>query len=134
MIISFLIIIGAFLPGIKAVHTTMSIFLRVSTNKSSCFFLKSSEASFAYPPDVSRFSEPSTTKNFPPRLSTCSLEAILTSVAKTIAPILFAVAIACKPATPAPTTKTLAAGIVPAAVIIIGTALLKKENASTTAL
>ena len=40
------------------------------------------------------------------------MEAILTSVAKTTAPILFAVAIACKPATPAPTTNTFAAGIV----------------------
>ena len=42
----------------------------------------------------SKFSDPSTIKNFPPRLSTCSLEAALTSVAYTIAPILFAVAIA----------------------------------------
>ena len=44
--------------------------------------------------EVSKFSEPSTVKNLPPRLSTCSFEAILTSVANTIAPILFAVAIA----------------------------------------
>ena len=82
------------MPGIRAVQITISIFFRVSASKSSCFFLKSSEASFAYPPSVSKFSEPSTTKNFPPRLSTYSFDAILTSVANTIAPILFAVAIA----------------------------------------
>ena len=37
----------------------------------------------AYPPFVSKFSEPSTVKNFPPKLSTCSFEAALTSVAET---------------------------------------------------
>ena len=42
-----LIINGAFLPGIKAVHITISIFFKVSANKSSCFFLNFSEASFA---------------------------------------------------------------------------------------
>ena len=103
-------------------HITISIFFKVSFNKFSCFCLKSSDASFAYPPSVSKFSAPSTIRNFPPKLSTCYLDANLTSVAKTIAPILFAVAIACNPATPAPTTKTLAAGIVPAAVIIMGMA------------
>ena len=91
-------------------------------------------ASLAYPPSVSKFSAPSTVKNLPPRLSTCSLEAILTSVACTIAPILFAVAIAWSPATPAPTTRTFAADIVPAAVIIIGMAFSKIEKESTTAL
>ena len=65
------------------------------------------------------FSTPLTVRNFPPKLSTCSFDAILTSVAKTIAPILFAVAIACNPATPAPTTITLAAEIVPAAKVLI---------------
>ena len=59
-----LIISGAFLPGIKAVHITISIFFKVSANNSSCFFLNSSDASFAYPPSVSRFSAPSTVKNF----------------------------------------------------------------------
>ena len=59
------------------------------------------------------FQHPRLLKNFPPKLSTCSFDAILTSVAKTIPPILFAVAIACNPATPAPTTKIFAAGIVP---------------------
>ena len=125
---------GAFLPVIKAVQITISIFFNVSERRSSCFFLNSSEVSLAYPPEVSRFSAPSIVKNLPPKLSTCSLDDILTSVAKTIPPILFAVAIACNPATPAPTTKIFAAGIVPAAVIIIGTAFLKFAKASTTAL
>ena len=40
-------------------------------------------------------------------------------MAKTIPPILFAVAIACSPATPAPTTNILAAGTVPAAKILV---------------
>ena len=82
------------MPGIKAVHMTISIFFKVSFNNSSCFFLNSSEASFAYPPSVTKFSAPSILKNYPPKLSTCSYEAVLTSVAKTIAPILLAVAIA----------------------------------------
>ena len=60
--------------------------------------------------------------NFAPRLSTCSLAAGRTSVAVTMAPSRRAVAIACRPATPAPMTNTLAAGTVPAAVIIIGRA------------
>ena len=40
---------GAFFPGISAVQITISIFFKVSLNKSSCFFLKSSDASLAYP-------------------------------------------------------------------------------------
>ena len=42
-----LIIKGAFLPGIKAVQITISIFFSVSKINSSCFFLNSSETSFA---------------------------------------------------------------------------------------
>ena len=42
-----LIINGAFFPGIKAVQITISIFFKVSDKSSSCFFLKSSEVSFA---------------------------------------------------------------------------------------
>src|SRR5215467_4143064 len=60
--------------------------------------------------------------NFAPKLSTCSLAAGRTSVAVTMAPSRRAVAIACSPATPAPMTKIRAAGTVPAAVIIIGSA------------
>ena len=54
-----------------------------------------------------------------PRLSHCSAAARLTSVADTTAPNLLAVAMACKPATPTPITKTFAGATVPAAVIII---------------
>src|SRR5947209_4301559 len=48
--------------------------------------------------------------NLAPRLSTCSLAAGRTSVAVTTAPSRRAVAIACRPATPAPMTNTLAPG------------------------
>ena len=47
MNISSLIILGATFPGIKAVQITISIFFNVSDKSSSCFCLKSSEASFA---------------------------------------------------------------------------------------
>jgi hypothetical protein len=56
-----------------------------------------------------------------------------TSVALTTAPSRRAVAIACRPATPAPITNTLAAGTVPAAVIIIGSARSYSAAASITA-
>jgi hypothetical protein len=56
-----------------------------------------------------------------------------TSVAVTTAPSRRAVAIACRPATPTPITNTFAAGIVPAAVIIIGKARPKASAASITA-
>ena len=45
-ILSFMIK-GAFLPGIRAVQITISIFFKVSDKSSSCFCLKSSEVSFA---------------------------------------------------------------------------------------
>ena len=71
--------------------------------------------------------------NLAPRLSTCSLVAGRTSVAVTTAPRRRAVAIACRPATPTPMTNTLAAGTVPAAVIIIGSARPYSSAASITA-
>src|SRR5262249_60549552 len=60
--------------------------------------------------------------NLAPRLSTCSLAAGRTSVAVTMAPSRRAVAIAWRPATPTPITKTFAAGRVAAAALIIGKA------------
>ena len=79
------IILGAFFPGIKAVQIIISFFLIEFFNNSSCFFLKSSPASFAYPPLFLNFQLTSTDKNFPPKLSTCSFATVLTSVADTIA-------------------------------------------------
>ena len=58
--------------------------------------------------------------NLAPSDSTCSLTAGRTSVASMTAPRRLAVAIACSPATPTPSTTTRAALIVPAAVISIG--------------
>jgi len=71
--------------------------------------------------------------NLAPRLSTCSFAAGRTSLAVTMAPSRRAVAIACRPATPAPMTNTFAAGTVPAAVIIIGNARPYSAAASITA-
>ena len=71
--------------------------------------------------------------NLPPSEATCSLAAGRTSVALTTAPRRLAVAMACKPATPAPITNTRAAGTVPAAVIIMGMARSNCSAASMTA-
>ena len=58
--------------------------------------------------------------NLPPSDSTCSFTAGRTSETQTTAPRRFAVAIACRPATPAPMITTFADGMVPAAVISMG--------------
>ncbi|ACP22928.1 hypothetical protein NGR_b14770 (plasmid) [Sinorhizobium fredii NGR234] len=71
--------------------------------------------------------------NLAPSEATCSFAAGRTSVADTMAPRRRAVAIACRPATPAPMTKIFAAGTVPAAVIIIGRARSYSWAASITA-
>ena len=70
----------------------------------------------------------------PPRLCTCSFAAGRRSYAEATAPSLRAVAIACKPATPAPITKTRPGVIVPAAVVSIGKMRGEVSAASTTAL
>ena len=55
-------------------------------------------------------------RNSAPIDSTCSPTSGRASKARTIAPRLLAVPIAARPATPAPTTSTLAGGTLPAAV------------------
>src|SRR3972149_77723 len=67
-----------------------------------------------------------------PTLSICSFTSGRTSVALTLAPRRRAVAIACSPATAAPTTNTLAGGTIPAAVISIGKYLGSSAAASST--
>src|SRR5204863_140296 len=52
-----------------------------------------------------------------PTLSICSFTSGRTSVAKTLAPSRRAVAMACRPATAAPITNTLAGNTMPAAVV-----------------
>ena len=83
-----------------------------------------SETSFAYPPSVSASessdSSSSHSTNRAPRLSTCSLTAGRISNASTTAPRRRAVAMAWRPATPAPSTNTRAGAIVPAAVVSMG--------------
>ena len=58
--------------------------------------------------------------NLAPSDSTCSFTLGRTSEASMTAPSRLAVAIACSPATPTPSTTTRAALMVPAAVISIG--------------
>ena len=55
-----------------------------------------------------------------PRERTCSATVGRVSNASTRAPSRLAVAMACRPATPAPITNTRAGGMVPAGVIIMG--------------
>jgi hypothetical protein len=75
------------------------------------------DISFAYPPVPSPDSFIFTSMNSAPSDLTYSLTADLVSNPLTIAPKLLAVAIADKPATPPPITRTLAGGSLPAAVI-----------------
>ena len=72
--------------------------------------------------------------NFPPNDSTCSFVSGLISETSTMAPNLFAVAIACNPATPAPIITTRDGLIVPAAVISNGKILPNALAPSKTAL
>ena len=72
--------------------------------------------------------------NFAPSDSTCSPAATRTSVALTTAPRRLAVAMACRPATPAPITKTRAGASVPPAVMSIGNIWGSAFAASSTAL
>ena len=58
--------------------------------------------------------------NFAPSDSTCSRTLGRTSLASITAPRRLAVAMACRPATPTPSTTTRAAFTVPAAVISMG--------------
>ena len=118
--ISFVTSIGAFRPGIAAVVITTSARAMCFVRNVLCAWFSSSVCARAYPPLVSASWFISCDMKVAPRLSTCSAAAALTSKAWTIAPSLFAVAIACSPATPAPSISTCAGGIVPAAVIIMG--------------
>ena len=72
--------------------------------------------------------------NVAPNDWTSSFTAGRTSYAETTAPNRLAVAIACRPATPAPMTNTRAGATVPAAVIIIGKNLPSRPAAIRTAL
>jgi len=95
----------------------MSTSLAYLANNSISALMNSGDISFAYPPAPSPSSLSLTSINSAPRDYTCSLTADLVSNPLTIAPKLLAVAIADKPATPPPITKTLAGGSLPAAVI-----------------
>lgn len=108
---------GAGLPGIKAVVIIISQSLAYLANNSISALIKAGDISLAYPPVPSPSSVIFTVKNSAPKDSTYSLTAALVSKALTIAPKDLAVAMADKPATPPPITKTLAGANLPAAVI-----------------
>mmetsp|Transcript_2050 Transcript_2050/g.2228 ORF Transcript_2050/g.2228 Transcript_2050/m.2228 type:complete len:200 (-) Transcript_2050:304-903(-) len=112
-----MISLGAGRPGIAAVVIIIWHSFACSRNISISFRMKSSLITLAYPvPSSPSSSAKSRRRNSPPRDSTCSLQSRRVSKARTIAPILEAVLIAARPATPAPITKTFVAAKLPAAV------------------
>ncbi len=124
---------GAGRPGTAAVVTTTSKSGMRSSSAACCCACSSGVSSRAYPPSVSSVRMPSS-RNAAPRLSTCSFTAGRTSNEDTTAPSLRAVAIACRPATPAPMTSARTGAIVPAAVMSIGKSFGTRSAARSTAL
>ena len=114
--------VGAGLPKTCAVVITMSEEAHTFFIPSLCISICSGVNSFAYPCSVSPVSPISIFTKRAPKDLTCSSTTGRVSKASTFAPNLFAVAIACSPATPTPMTNTFEGEIVPAAVIIIGNA------------
>ena len=112
----------------------MSDLATLSAIRCCCFCLYSSLCSTAYPPAALASAAPSTSTNFAPKLCTSSFTAGLVSNTSTTAPSRLAVAIACKPATPAPSINILAGAILPAAVMNIGKYRLYSAAAVNTAL
>mmetsp|Transcript_6030 Transcript_6030/g.26641 ORF Transcript_6030/g.26641 Transcript_6030/m.26641 type:complete len:200 (+) Transcript_6030:3310-3909(+) len=131
--ISFLMSVGAGRPGINAVVTTMSHSSHCLAKSAISAAMNSGDISLAYPPSPSPDSSIETSKNSAPMDSTCSLAAARTSKARTMAPMFLAVWIAARPATPAPTTSTLAGGTLPAIVNWPAKNLGNAFAASTTA-
>jgi hypothetical protein len=127
---------GARRPGTWAVVITTSAPATALAISSRWRRSVSSWSSWAYAPDPE--SPPpvssSISRNRAPRLPTSSRTAGRTSYASTTAPSRRAVAIACSPATPAPTTNTRAGVIVPAAVVSNGYIFGSASAARTTAL
>lgn len=137
--ISWVISFGAGLPGMSAVVTTTSTSLHCSANSFISASMNSWLISLAYPPSPPPISKsPSTSTNSAPNDSTCSLTwshgaavsgraqrcggtwrrtSGRVSKQRTTAPMFLAAPMAERPATPPPTTRTLAGGMRPAAVI-----------------
>ena len=116
--IAAVMIFGAGRPGTAAVQTITSMVLRCSPRRRCCSARSSSVSWRAYPPSPAALTPRS--RNLPPSDSICSRVSGRTSKPSTCAPRRRAVAIACRPATPAPTIKTFDGRIVPAAVVSIG--------------
>ncbi len=110
---------GAGRPGTAAVVISTSAFAMYGASSSRWRAARSSPISRAYPPAPSRDSSSSVMKAAPIERTSSAL-AGRTSYASTTAPSRRAVAMAWSPATPAPSTTTLAGGTVPAAVMNSG--------------
>ena len=124
---------GAGRPGTAAVVITTSKSGIRSSRAACCCACCSGVSSLAYPPAVSSARTPRSRK-VAPRLCTCSATAGRTSNAETSAPRRRAVAIAWRPATPAPMTSARTGAIVPAAVMSMGKRRGTRSAARTTAL
>jgi len=131
--VSALTSVGAGRFGISAVVMTMSASATASVSIACSAALYPSLISFAYPPPPSPSSSYSTLRKLPPSDSTCSRTTGRTSYAETSAPRFLAVCTAARPATPQPSTSTLAGGTLPAAVIWPAKKRPKACEASTTA-
>mmetsp|Transcript_18195 Transcript_18195/g.41912 ORF Transcript_18195/g.41912 Transcript_18195/m.41912 type:complete len:205 (+) Transcript_18195:2239-2853(+) len=124
---------GAVRPGMRAVVMTTSTSSHCLVSISRAAACHSALISLAYPPAPLPSSSKSTSRNCPPIASTCSFVTGRTSKALTMAPMFLAVWMAASPATPVPSTKTLAGGTFPAAVICPAKNLPKEFEASSTA-
>src|SRR5215208_7136195 len=125
--------LGAGRPGMAAVVMTASKSGIRSSSASCCRSCSSGVSSRAYPPSVSSPTIPRS-RNDAPSDITCSRVAGRMSKPDTTPPSRRAVAIACSPATPAPSTSTFAGAIVPAAVVSIGRNLGSRSAAMSAAL
>ncbi len=122
---------GARRPGTAAVVISTSAAATCGASSSCWRTARSADSSRAYPPAPSTASSSRSTK-VPPIERTSSALAGRTSYADTTAPSRLAVAIACSPATPAPSTSTRAGGTVPAAVMNSGKKRGSRVAASST--
>ncbi|MBA7486513.1 hypothetical protein ES707_22073 [subsurface metagenome] len=112
---------GAFSPGTRAQSIITSASLAKGARASCSFLSHSGGNDLAYPPSPSAISlGTSHPASLAPRLRLASRAAARISTQDTTLPSLLAVATACSPTTPIPTTRKLAGGVAPTAVPIMG--------------
>ncbi len=121
-------------PGTCAVVITTSCLAMCAASSACCASRSSAVSSRAYPPSPAALSPDVSSMNVAPSDSTSPLDAGRTSYPLTWAPSRLAVPIACRPATPAPSTSSFAGRAVPAAVISSGKNLPYASAATSAAL